>query len=166
MYYLVEFNDEINKVVKTHGLNLNNDGTFRIDYIEEPTQIQIDAVNQLIEKYPLFCKKMEKLSQIEKEWQQVLSNGWNSGQGVLGISAEDVALLSANFSMAKEAANLGYPIPPIITVDNQEISFSDIQAMTAFMLQYGQYRSNISSVFAAKRRAVADATAIEEVDGI
>ena len=166
MYYLVEFNDQINKIVKTHGLSLNNDGTFRIDYIEEPTQDQINSVNQLIEKYPLFCKKMEKLAQIDKDWQEVLSGGWDSGQGVLGISAEDVALLSANFSMAKEAANLGYPIPPIITLDNQEISFSNIQTLTTFMLQYGQYRSNISSVFAAKRRAVENATTISELDNL
>jgi hypothetical protein len=163
MYYLVEFNDEINKVVKTHGLNLNNDGTFRIDYIEEPTQDQLSIVNDMIQKYPLFCKKMEKLEKIQEEWNQTIAQGWDSGQGILGISAEDVALLSANFSMAKEAANLGYPIPPIITVDSQEISFSDIQSMTVFMLQYGEFRSSISKTFAARRRAVQNASTIEEV---
>jgi hypothetical protein len=163
MYYLVEFNDEINKVVKTHGLNLNNDGTFRIDYIDEPTQDQLSIVNDMIQKYPLFCKKMEKLEKIQEEWNQTIAQGWDSGQGILGISAEDVALLSANFSMAKEAANLGYQIPPIITVDSQEISFSDIQSMTVFMLQYGEFRSSISKTFAARRRAVQNASTIEEV---
>ena len=68
--------------------------------------------------------------------------------------------------MAKEAANLGYPIPPIITLDNQEISFSDIQTMTVFMLQYGEYRSSISKTFAARRRAVQNASTIEEVEVI
>jgi hypothetical protein len=117
----------------------------------------------MIKKYPLFCKKMEKLEKIQEEWNQTIVNGWDSGQGTLGISAEDVALLSANFAMAKEASNLGYPIPPIITLDNQEIVFSDIQSMTIFMLQYGAFRSNVSKIFAAKRRAVQNASTIEEV---
>jgi len=164
MYYLCEFNDEINKVVKTHGLNLNNDGTFRIDYVNEPTEEQIVAVNNLIQNYPLFCKKLEKLAKIDEEWDQTIAQGWDSGQGILGISANDVALLSANFSMAKEAFNLGYPIPPIITMDNQEITFSDIQSMTMFMLQYGEYRSSLSKTFASRRRAVADATTLAQVD--
>jgi len=163
MHYLVEFNDEINKVVKIHGLSLNDDGTFRIDYIEEPTQDQLSIVNDMVQKYPLFCKKMEKLEEIQKEWEHTIAQGWNSGQGILGISAEDVALLSANFAMAKEASNLGYPIPLIITLDNQEIIFPDIQSMTIFMLQYGAFRSNVSKIFAAKRRAVQNASTIEEV---
>ena len=163
MYYLIEFNDEINKIVKTHGLSLNDDGTIRIDYIEEPTQEQLYIVNDMTQKYPLFCKKMEKLEEIQKEWEHTIAQGWNSGQGVVCISAEDVALLSANFAMAKEASNLGYPIPPIITLDNQEIVFPDIQSMTIFMLQYGAFRSNVSKIFAAKRRAVQNAFTIEEV---
>ena len=166
MYYLCEFNDEINKVVKTHGLNLNNDGTFRIDYVNEPTGDQIVAVNNLIQNYPLFCKKLEKLAKIDAEWDQTIAQGWDSGKGILGISANDVALLSANFSMAKEAANLGYPIPPIITQNDQEIAFSDIQSLTMFMLQYGEYRSSISKTFAARRRAVQNATTVEEVEVI
>ena len=84
----------------------------------------------------------------------------------MGISASDVALLSANFSMAKEASVLGYPIPPIITQNDQEIAFSDIQSLTMFMLQYGEYRSSISKTFAARRRAVQNATSIEDVEVI
>ena len=166
MHYICEFNDEINKIVKTHGLNLNNDGTFRIDYVNEPTGDQIVAVNNLIQNYPLFCKKLEKLAKIDAEWDQTIAQGWDSGKGILGISANDVALLSANFSMAKEATNLGYPIPPIITQNDQEIAFSDIQSMTIFMLQYGEYRSSISKTFAARRRAVQNATTVEEVEVI
>lgn len=163
---LSALHDKISKVVSINGISKDWDGNISISYIDQPNDSQLQEINQIINFWPLEEKKLEKLAQIDKEWQQVLSSGWNSGQGVLGISAEDVALLSANFSMAKEAANLGYPIPPIITMDNQEISFSDIQSMTVFMLQYGEYRSSISKTFAARRRAVQNASTIEEVEVI
>mgnify|MGYP006285834319 CR=1 FL=1 len=153
----------ISKVCPIDGIADLGNGQFRIDYKEEATDSQKQAAQTVVNEWPLESAKIDKLDKIDKEWQQVLSNGWNSGQGVLGISAEDVALLSANFSMAKEAANLGYPIPPIITMDNQEIAFSDIQTMTVFMLQYGEFRSSISKTFAARRRAVQNASTIEEV---
>ena len=163
---LSDLHELIFKVCPIDGVADLGNGQFRIDYKEEATESQKQAAQTVVNGWPLEEKKLEKLAQIDKEWQQVLSNGWNSGQGVLGISAEDVALLSANFSMAKEAANLGYPIPPIITLDNQEISFSDIQTMTVFMLQYGEYRSSISKTFAARRRSVQNASTIEEVEVI
>ena len=166
LIYLSNLSESISKVCPIDGVADLGDGQFRIDYKEEATESQKQAAQTIVNGWPLEEKKLEKLAQIDKEWQQVLSNGWDSGQGVLGISAEDVALLSANFSMAKEAANLGYPIPTIITLDNQEISFSDIQTMTVFMLQYGEYRSSISKTFAARRRAVQNASTIGEVEVI
>jgi len=166
MYYLVEFNDEINKVVKTHGLNLNNDGTFRIDYIEEPTQDQLSIVNDMIQKYPLFCKKMEKLEKIQQEWNQTIAQGWDSGQGHLGITANDVALLSGCHALGKEADALGLPIPTIVTMENNEITFTTMAQFTQLMLQYGAYRAHLSSTFAARRRAVESATTLEELENI
>lgn len=165
MHYLVEFNNVINGAVKTHGLSLNNDGSFRIDYVDEPTESQINEVNKLVASYPMFCKRLEKIAAIDNEFSQAISSGWNSGRGILGLSADDVALLSGLYALAKESANLGYPIPPIITQDDQEITFSDIQSMTVFMLQYGGYRSSISQTFASRRRAVNVATTIEQIEG-
>lgn len=166
LIYLSNLSESISKVCPIDGVADLGNGQFRIDYKEEATESQKQAAQTIVNGWPLEEKKLEKLAKIDKEWQQVLSNGWDSGQGVLGISAEDVALLSANFSMAKEAANLGYPIPPIITLDNQEISFPDIQTLTLFMLQYGEFRSSLSKVFAAKRRAISEAATIEEVEAI
>lgn len=167
MHYICEFNDEINKIVKTHGLNLNNDGTFRIDYVNEPTEEQIVAVNNLIQNYPLFCKKLEKLAKIDEEWNQTIAQGWDSNQGfTLGLSANDVALISGVFALAKEAAALNLPLPQIIALDNTAISFTSINEMVQLLLQYGSARAQLSSVFASRRKAVENATSIEEIDGV
>lgn len=163
LIYLSTLSESISKVCPIDGIGDLGNGNFRIDYKEEATDEQKQAAQEVVSQWPLEKAKLEKLAQIDDEWGQTIAQGWNSGQGVLGISAEDVALLSANFAMAKEASNLGYPIPPIITLDNQEIVFPDIQSMTIFMLQYGAFRSNVSKIFAAKRRAVQNASTIEEI---
>ncbi len=160
---LAALHDKIIKVIPINGVSKDWDGNISVSYIDQPNDSQLQEINQIINSWPLEEEKIKKLAQIDAEWNKTIVQGWDSGQGILGISAEDVALYSGNFSMAKEAANLGYPIPPIITVDSQEISFSDIQSMTIFMLQYGEFRSSISKTFAARRRAVQNASTIEEV---
>lgn len=161
-------NEKVMAVCPIENVYFQENGHIGIVYKDPDvsTEQQKQAAQQVIASWPLEEKKLEKLAQIDAEWEQTLAQGWDSGQGILGISASDVALLSGNFAMAKEAANLGYPIPSIITLNDQEIAFSDIQSMTIFMLQYGEYRSSISKTFAARRRAVQNATTVEEVEVI
>ena len=151
---LIQLHAYIAKVCPIHGIAQINENEYRIDFMDEATENQKQEAYNRLANWPLEQAKLEKLAIIENEWNKTIEAGWDSGQGILGISGEDVALLNGAYSLSKEAANLGMPLPPIITLDSQEISFPDIQAMTLFMLQYGQYRSNISKVYAAKKRAV------------
>jgi hypothetical protein len=108
--------------------------------------------------------KARKIQAINNEWISLEKTGWDSGQGYyLGITPSDVALLVGVFSLAKEAAALGLELPHLISMANTPISFSTIEEMTMLLLQYGQARSNMASSFAARRKAVADATTIEEL---
>ena len=108
--------------------------------------------------------KARKIQAINNEWIILEKTGWDSGQGFnLGITPSDVALLVGVFSLAKEAAALGLELPNLISMANTPISFSTIQEMTILLLQYGQARSNMASSFAARRKAVSDATTIEQV---
>ena len=109
------------------------------------------------------AKELKKIS-INNEWLTLEKTGWDSGQGFnLGITPSDVALLVGVFSLAKEAAALGLELPHLISMANTPISFATIQEMTTLLLQYGQARSNMASSFAARRKAVSDATTIEQV---
>lgn len=109
------------------------------------------------------AKELKQIS-INNEWIALEKTGWDSGQGFnLGITPSDVALLVGVFSLAKEAAVLGIELPHLISMANTPISFTTIEEMTLLLLQYGQARSNMASSFAARRKAVADATTIEEL---
>ena len=109
------------------------------------------------------AKELKQIS-INNEWITLEKTGWDSGQGYyLGITTSDVALIVGVFSLAKEAAALGLELPHLISMANTHIGFTTIQEMTLLLLQYGQARSNMASSFAARRKAVSDATTIEQV---
>lgn len=116
---------------------------------------------------PLSQAKATKLQLINSQWTDLEKTGWDSGEGFnLGITASDVALLVGVFSLAKEAAEMGLPIPSIIAMNNSAVNFSTIEEMTILLLRYGAARSQMSESFAAKRRAVEAATTIEQVESI
>lgn len=164
---LIVLHEKINSIVPIQGISDNGDGTYRVDYLAEPTAEQLVLVNQAIADYPLIVLKQEKLKQIDADWVALEQTGWDSGQGFnLGIASSDVALLVGVFSLAKEAAAMGLPIPSIIAMNNSVVNFSTIDEMTLLLLRYGAARSQMSEDFAAKRRAVEAATTIEEVESI
>jgi len=116
---------------------------------------------------PLSQAKAQKLNSINKEYKQIEESGWDSGFGFfLGISANDVAFLTGAYILAKEASFLNLPLPTIIAMDNNPVTFANFEHMTQVMLQYGNARAEISSRFAAKRKAVELATSVEEVKAI
>lgn len=164
LIYLSNLSESVSKVCPIDGIADLGNGQFRIDYKEEATEAQKQAAQVVISEWPLESAKLNKLSNINSEWSQVISNGWDSGQGKLGLGADDVALLSGAFSLAKEASNMGLPLPSIITMEDTQIDFNNIQEMTMLMLRYGAARAEISKTFANRRRAVEAATTIEEVN--
>jgi hypothetical protein len=117
---------------------------------------------------PLSQAKARKLELINSQWIALEKIGWDTGlpQGHLGITPSDVALISGSFALAKEAANLGLPLPSLVTIENNELSFNSITEMLQLMLLYGQSRSQMSMEIASKRKAVENALTIEELEAI
>jgi len=144
----------------------NTDTNRQVVYDELPQIVDgVWRLNYSLVDISLEQAKFNQLQNIEQEWRSLEILGWDSGQGYhLGITPSDVALLVGVFSLAKEAAALGLELPHLISMANTPISFTSIQEMTLLLLQYGQARSNMASSFAARRKAVADATTIEELN--
>ena len=149
----------ISKTIKMPVDVSSDEGLFITNLINRAWDYIPDA-----EPDELSQAKARKIQAINNEWITLEKTGWNSGQGYhLGITPSDVALLVGVFSLAKEAAALGLELPHLISMANTPISFTTIEEMTLLLLQYGQARSNMASSFAARRKAVADATTIEEL---
>jgi len=156
----------ISKVCPIEGLAFLENGSFRLDFAAQATEEQKNQALSVLEQWPLLQAKEEKLLNIAAEWGLQLKQGWDSGQGRLGLTAEDVALLSGAFTLAKEAAALGLPLPKLITLDDTTIPFATIQEMTTLLLRYGAARAELSETFAARRKAVESATTLEELNAL
>jgi len=164
---LVLLHEKINAITPISGVSNNGDGTYTVSYITEPSEPQLLLINKAIEGFPLEIAKAQKLEQIGSEWSAFEKAGWDSGLGYsLGITPADVALLVGVFALAKEAAALGLPIPSVISTTNTVISFTSIAEMTMLLLQYGQARSTMATVYAARRKAVEVALTVEELVGV
>lgn len=158
---------EIEKIIPIDGISQNYDGSLNVFYKEKtPTEDELKKINLIISNWPLEEKKLKRLDEIDSKWISIIEKGWDSGQGHLGLKAEDVALLAGNFALAKESAALGGPIPPLVTEENNIITFNTIHDLTMLMLAYGQARSMLSVEFAEKRKAVQNATTIQELEAI
>lgn len=80
--------------------------------------------------------------------------GFTSTSGVrLGISTEDVALLTGNYVLAKEADAMSLPLPPVIDADGEAHALS-LPELTALMLEYGQHRASVSAEYAQRKAAI------------
>ena len=158
--------NEINKLFQIYGVADNKDGTYRIDFMEDTTEEQKQQAYDIVAKIPLIVAKKEKLQQIDADFENITKQGWDSGQGFsLGITAQDVSLLVGLFVLAKEASAMGLNPPPVIDMNGGIHTFT-MQELTQLMLQYGQARSQISATDATRRKAVENATTIEEVNNI
>ena len=154
----------IANIVPIHGVAGNGDGTYRVDYIDDPTQEQLDQVNSIIGYWPLEKAKLEKLEEVDEEWKTILEAGWETSYGwSLGIDISDVALLNGNFVLAKEAASLGITDPVFVVDTTGQSHAFNLADLTSLMLQYGQARALLSSQDATKRTAIKNATTIEEL---
>ena len=159
--------ESIANILSSHGIAENDDGTYRIDYVEPPTPEQLDQVNSIIESWPLEKTKLEKLEEVDAEWKTILEAGWQTPYGwSLGIDIADVALLNGNFVLAKEAAGMGITDPVFVVDTTGESHAFNLADLTALMLQYGQARAVLSSQDAAKRTAINNANTIEELDNL
>jgi len=158
-------------VVEQESDGTNKTKVFKIK-ISDEISVKINELASLFLSYNPTADTLEqakfiKLNKIQNEWLELEKTGWDSGQGFsLGITSADVALLVGAYTLAKEAVAASLPVPSIIAMNNSVVTFNDISEMTLLLLRYGAARSQMSDDFAAKRRAVNEATTIEEVEAI
>lgn len=159
--------ESIANILPIHGVADNGDGTYRVDYIDDPTQEQLDQVNSILESWSLEKAKLEKLEEVDEEWETILETGWETPYGwSLGIDIPDVALLNGNFVLAKEAAGMGITDPVFVVDKSGESHAFNLADLTGLMLQYGQARAVLSSQDAAKRTAIKNCTTIDQLNNL
>jgi hypothetical protein len=157
----------INAIAPIDGLAIDNGEIIDIGYLQSVTPEQETQIAAVIADWPLIRAKNDKLREIDADWQTTAANGWTTPYGwKLGIAPQDVTLLTGAFILAKEVAAMGLPdTAAIIDTDGATHSLA-LAELTQLMLMYGQARSELSGIDAARREAVKIATSVEAVQAI
>ena len=175
--YFVSLDVDYLKATEAQNVTLKNDIEKRKQLLRDapederitsattPEELKVvDPVTEAMYISDLDKAKRDKLTEIDEAWKVTLNNGWQTPEGwSLGIHTDDVALLSAAYALAKEAASLGSTDPVVISDTDSELHSLSVAEMTPLMLAYGAARSQLSGGDAARRKLVKDATAVEEL---
>ena len=160
--------EKIDEIIAIVGVTQSPDGSYQIHYENEtPNPTQQQQIDQIIQNLPIEILKIQKLEELDNNWQEILKNGWTTPYGwKLGVDTQDVTLLTGAFILAKEAHSMGLSSTgTIIDMDGRSHELS-LQDMTTLMLQYGQFRSQLSSQDALKRELIKNANSIDSLDEI
>jgi len=163
--FLDFLNSSVLKVCPITGL-LENNGVFVAQFSKEATQEQINAANIILANSQLQREKYEKLQQIDQDFLDEENAGYTTTYSwKLGLQMRDVMLLSSFFLLAKECNAMGLPIPELIDMEGNPRQLPIIE-LTPLMLSYGNFRAQMSKTYADRKKAVENATTIEELNNI
>lgn len=159
---------KINNIVPILGIEDRNSNLY-IEYIDPDsiTNEQAQQIQNIILSWPLDSAKLNKINILDRKWIDQISNGYTTNYGwKLGLTTSDVTLLTGAFLLAKEAYSLGLSQEASI-IDTDGVSHNiSITDFTILMIQYGQYRSNLSSWYANLKTQIDQCATIEEVNNI
>lgn len=154
------------------------DGTTRTDPIQWANNPQILSIagyeittiqeSDIAKFRPTIDQiKSQKLNELEIYWNNKIQEGWTSPEGwKLGLSTDDVTLLTGAFLLLKESSSLGLASTTSI-IDTSNIPHTlDLQQMTTLMLSYGSYRSSLSGQYSSYKNQINDSTTIEQLESI
>lgn len=120
-----------------------------VDWEAESPEVEID---------PAIAEEIDRedaLAALEDWFIEVTRPGVEVAEGIrLGMSQQDVTLLTGYYVLAKEAAALELPIPPLMDINGAPHEIADIATLTGYMLAYGQARAQISAEYATKKAAI------------
>jgi hypothetical protein len=164
-----QLHNEINNIIPINGIEYNYaDNICLIHYTDPqtvPSPQQQTEIDDLINAWPLTLSKILKIEELDKDWFNTLNVGWLTPYGWrLGLTNNDVTLLTGVFVLAKEAKALGIndPVSVIDTTGSpRTLSFEDL---TLLMLQYGNFRSQLSSKYASIKSQIKNLNSIIEIE--
>lgn len=145
----------INAIAPINGLAIVDGVPTDIEYVNPPTPEQETQIAQALDAWEDLQAKNAQLRLIEASWQATIAAGWVTPHGwKLGLTPQDITLLTGAFILAKEAQTMGLASSGVI-VDTDglahELSVADL---TGLMLQYGQARAALSAAYAASKAAL------------
>jgi hypothetical protein len=130
--------------------------SYTIDFEPQATEQERRAALIELLRWPQTREQLKisgyNFNKLQQWFNEQIAAGYKTSAGfTLGLSTNDVALLTGNYVLAQAAAGLGMPFPPIIDVYGQPHYMPNLETLTAIMLEYGQYRAGLAAIFAERQ---------------
>lgn len=158
---------KINNIVEIIGIEEISINNFNIQYKNpsELTEIKSQQINTIISQWPLESAKLQKIQELDEKWNLSVNEGFTTPYGwKLGLKNSDVTLLTGAFLLGKEASSMNITQDATI-VDLGGISRTiNIQDLSLLMLQYGQYRTSLSTNYSNTKSEIENLQTIQEVN--
>lgn len=160
---------KINNIIPIISIEHISNNSYHIIYEDESLLNNniITQIENIIQTWPVDQHRINILNNLNSNWNNKINDGWLTPYGwKLGLNNSDITLLSGAFLLAKEASSLGLSQDATI-VDTDGISHTiSITDFTNLMLQYGEYRSQISTTYSNLLTTINNASSIEQLNNI
>jgi hypothetical protein len=132
---------------------------YSIAFAPEATDEQKALAEAVLRTWPqrsaILRKRDYNLQQLDNWFNAQIAAGYPTNFGfILGLGPSDITLLTGNYILAQAAASIGLDLPPIIDTAGQSQQIPDMQTLTTIMLEYGNYRSQLSEAYASKKAEI------------
>jgi hypothetical protein len=161
-----ELHAAINAIAPIDGVSGigDNMAMYRIDFKSDATPEQINEAQAFLANWPVYRDRQRAIAaaqtQIDDWFAAQIAEGCAVSAGfVLGMTNNDVILLTGNYVLSQTVAAFGAPLPDIIDTAGVPHQLENLESLTQIMLEYGQYRASLSALYAAKKAELAEAIA-------
>ncbi len=122
---------------------------WEVDFSQDAPEVTINPEKKATIDRAIALKELDDWFSAQIAAGMETAGGWK-----LGLTQADVTLLTGNYVLAKEAAAMGGPVPPVVDTDGVPHEMADIAELTALMLGYGQYRAALSAEYAERKAEI------------
>lgn len=158
-----ELHTALNAIAPINGVSGVGDNMafYRIDFATTATPEQINEAQAFLANWPAYRDRRRAIVAAEKQiddWfaAQIAEGCTVSAGFALGMTNNDVILLTGNYVLSQTVAALGAPLPDIIDAAGVPHPLENLESLTQIMLEYGQYRASLSALYASKKAALAE----------
>ena len=169
MNYVNDLYDALSEVAPVLGVldKRPHGGEIVVSYSEEPTAEQKQAVDEIVEDWPLKETQLDEKGKLDDTVRAIESRGYDTGRGfIIDLSSKGSSDLTGSVVLAKEAQTNGYEGDHYI-LDIEGITHAvTFEELIQIGIEYGAARNALYIAASQKSLVIRGAKTVEEVRSV
>lgn len=169
MNYITELYNELSEVAPVSSVldKRQHGGEIVVSYSEEPTAEQKNAVDEIVEDWPLKETQFDQQNKLDDTVRSVEARGYKTDKGfIIDLSSKGSADLTGSVVLAKEATENGYEGDHyVLDVDGITHAVT-YEELIQIGIEYGAARNALYIAASQKSMIIRGAKTIDEVRSV